>query len=439
MNSFFKSPAQHQAASQPKITLSHANPYYKKELELDRFVIHGDEYHRCCKVQKRVEAKKSTRKRPSPAWRHGELLRRLKDEKDVYYCYLCELEKKSQQLFIVNGNGRILNHLEDYHRIDRESGDRKPDAIPRNRPLSHSFANLCSSYDYDEFKRLLVRWIVYCFIAFRMLENAYFRELICFLNQSIGDLLPKAASTVRAMVKEEYDKQKELLVKDLSEAQSKIHISFDLWTSPNYYAIISVYSHFVDRRGRRSSRLLAFRRLHGSHGGENQASALLDVIDEYRLRRKVGYFMCDNAKSNDKAVSAVLKQLYPAIQQRQILARRLRCLGHITNLAARAMILGQNAGKALDRVNGQVRKGAFEAVEQFWRGRGAVGRLHNIIRYIRWNPQRREAFANCKEGGELSNFDGLNVSLYMSIFGLDHLSQPSFSRSYPFEWNTHIN
>lgn len=169
-------------------------------------------------------------------------MRRLKDQKDVYYCYLCEHEKRCQQLFIVNGNGRTLSHLEDVHRIDRETGERKADPLPRGRLSSQSFANLCSSYDYDEFKRLLVRWIVYCFIAFRMLEIAYFRELISFLNHSIGDLLPKAASTMRAMVKEEYDKQKQVVVEDLSGAQSKIHISFDLWTSPNYYAIISVYA-----------------------------------------------------------------------------------------------------------------------------------------------------------------------------------------------------
>lgn len=81
------------------------------------------------------------------------------------------------------------------------------------------------------------------------------------------------------------------------------------------------------------------------------------------------------------------------------------------------MILGKNAGKALDRVNGQVRKGAFEAVDQFWRGRGAVGRLHNLVRYIRRNPQRQEAFADCKEGGKSSGFDSLNVSLPLSTFG----------------------
>ena len=160
-----------------------------------------------------------------------------------------------------------------------------------------------------------------------------------------------------------------------------------------------MYGHFIDRRGRRSSRLLAFRRFHGSHGGENQASALLEVIDEYQLRCKVDYLMCDNAKSNDKAVSAVLRQLLPGIQQRQILARRLRCLGHITNIAAGALILGKNAGKALDRVNGQVRKGAFEAVDHFWRGRGAVGRLHNLVRYIRWNPNGERRLLTAERAG----------------------------------------
>jgi hypothetical protein len=81
------------------------------------------------------------------------LLRRLKNEKDVYYCYLCEHQKKRQQLFIVDGSGKILNHHEGSHRIGRESGDRKREFLPRNRPLWHSFANLCSSCYYDELKR----------------------------------------------------------------------------------------------------------------------------------------------------------------------------------------------------------------------------------------------------------------------------------------------
>lgn len=74
-------------------------------------------------------------------------------------------------------------------------------------------------------------------------------------------------------------------------------------------------------------------------------------------------------------------------------------------------------------------------MDQFWRGRGAVGMLNNLIRYIRWNPQRREAFADCKEGGELSDFDGLNVSFLRLIYLPKHVFPYNSVRSC---WGTSI-
>jgi hypothetical protein len=250
---------------------------------------------------------------------------------------------------------------------------------------------------------------VYCHIAFFMLENAYFRELICRLNNSLGSLLPRASSTIRNWVKEEYKRQKEQLQLELKDALSNVHISFDMWTSPNSYAIISIYSHFINKRGKRKIRLLAFRRLYGTHSGDNQATALLEVINEFGLESKIGYFVCDNAKSNDTAVDAVLKKLYPYLSEKQRRARRLRCFGHITNLCARALLLGKGAGKAMSELSRKVSKGAFEAVDAFWRGKGAVGRLHNIIIYIRCSPQRLQAFAGTVIGGRLKEFDELQA------------------------------
>lgn len=45
MDTFFSNLVQGQSASQPKVTLSRTNPDYKKELELDEFIFHGDKYH----------------------------------------------------------------------------------------------------------------------------------------------------------------------------------------------------------------------------------------------------------------------------------------------------------------------------------------------------------------------------------------------------------
>ncbi|KAK5684689.1 hypothetical protein LTR17_027134 [Elasticomyces elasticus] len=73
------------------------------------------------------------------------------------------------------------------------------------------------------------------------------------------------------------------------------------------------------------------------------------------------------------------------------------------------MILGKDAGKAITDVERKAANGATEVVDSFWRTRGAVGRLHNIIRYIRWAPQRREAFAGVKNSKKLAEFDELRL------------------------------
>ena len=200
-----------------------------------------------------------------------------------------------------------------------------------------------------------------------MLENRYFREVISFLSASLGALLPAARCTFRQWIIEEWQKQKESLTKDLAEALSSVHISFDLWTSPNHYTIISIYGHYISNEGVRRQRLLAFRRLRGVHSGENQAEMMLTVIREYKICAKVGYFQCGNAQSNDVCIDLVLKELYPDMTAAQRKARRLRCLGHITNLCARALLLGKGAGKAIDAAEAKLRRGALEALESFWR------------------------------------------------------------------------
>jgi hypothetical protein len=64
----------------------------------------------------------------------------------------------------------------------------------------------------------------------------------------------------------------------------------------------------------------------------------------------------------------------------------------------------------MNELSRKIAKGAFEAVDAFWRGQGAVGRLHNIIIYIRCTPQRLEEFASAVVGGKLKDFDELQVS-----------------------------
>jgi hypothetical protein len=215
-----------------------------------------------------------------------------------------------------------------------------------------------------------------------MLENEYFRELVEFLNSSIAALLPPARSTLRNWVMTEYNEQRQVLKAELGEAVSAIHLSFDLWTAPNYLAILSIFGHWIDAHGQRHNKLLAFRRVIGKHGGQQQAEVVLKVLNELAICHKVGCIVGDNASSNDSAIAAILKALHPQKTAKQLIAFRLRCFGHIVNLCAHALIFGKGEGGRRAKLASAEVKGNEEAYDAVWRSVGAVGILHNIIKYI---------------------------------------------------------
>lgn len=99
-----------------------------------------------------------------------------------------------------------------------------------------------------------------------------------------------------------YKSKKDQVKQELSDALTKIHLGFDLWTSPNRYAIMAVTAHFLDRQGKHQSRLLALRRQLGCHSGENLAETLSQVVQEWKIEDRVGTVISDNVSSNDNCL-----------------------------------------------------------------------------------------------------------------------------------------
>jgi hypothetical protein len=102
-----------------------------------------------------------------------------------------------------------------------------------------------------------------------------------------------------------FESRKALTKDDLSKSLTKIHISFDLWTSPNHLAFISIFGHYIDHKKNTKSRLLAFRRQPGQHYGQNIAVTVNEVIQGWGFRHKVGVAVCDNASSSDTCIQAL--------------------------------------------------------------------------------------------------------------------------------------
>jgi hypothetical protein len=64
-------------------------------------------------------------------------------------------------------------------------------------------ATICWIADFEVLKALLLRWLVYCHIAFFMFENVYFLALRRHLNPGITRWIP-GRKTIRDWVIDEF-------------------------------------------------------------------------------------------------------------------------------------------------------------------------------------------------------------------------------------------
>ena len=197
---------------------------------------------------------------------------------------------------------------------------------------------------------------------------------------------------------EDFKQRQSDIAKQLRQSKSLIHLSYDLWTSPNHFALVGVFGHYMSSGYRVETTLLGLRRLKGPHSGENIAESIVAVVKAYEITDRVGYFVLDNAGSNDTCVSATIEQIGIRDTKEH---RRLRCLGHVLNLSAKAILFGDNPEVfEKDIVTAALLKDEKAALRH-WRNKGALGKLHNVVVYIRVTPQRREDFlAKARERAE---------------------------------------
>ena len=244
-----------------------------------------------------------------------------------------------------------------------------------------------------------MKWIVVCQIALNAIEHDVFRDFLSLFSAQMVELLPAVGDTIRRWIMDTYRIRKDKLIQELSsDSVSLVHVSFDLWTSPNSYAMMAVVIHYVDVEFKNRTRLIALRRLRGYHTGENMSVLLIEVIKEYGFQDRLGYFVTDNAGSNDVCIDLVLEALQPNLSAVQRSHRRLRCWGHIMNLAANAFLWGKEPESFEEEILIHSTLQREQQEIESWRKKGPVGKLHNIVVFTKRSPQRRETWQAIKAG-----------------------------------------
>lgn len=128
--------------------------------------------------------------------------------------------------------------------------------------------------------------------------------------------------------------------------------------------------------------LLALPRQKGKHSGYNLSETVSDIIAEYSLQDKLGYFTTDNAPSNETCLRYIGDE-----HSFDYKPKWLRCSGHVFNLVGQAALLGHDS----DAFSRELENVTLEELElATWRKKGPIGKLHNVIYWTLRSPQRCE-------------------------------------------------
>lgn len=348
-----------------------------------------------------IEAPQGGGRQASGIWQHGHQYLKQEDLSQLLWrCGRCS--HYCIRIGVKGGRtstGNPMRHLLRKHHINAKAAaafgaGTVEEEEEEDSPYPQGFKMLYNTLNFEDFRFYLIRWIVERHIPFNVVEDRNFQLMLKSLNERIEDRVVKNGDSVHDWIEHEFIKSKRLIIDVLSKSRSKIHVSCDLWSSPNGYAVCGIAAHFVGHEGSIQSVLLGMKQMMAAHGGEQIASHIISVIKSFGIAQKLGTFIADNVETNDTAWRAVLAELHP---ERNPEASRSRCIAHIINLAAKDFIFGKNTAafeaatelvNDLTPIDSKVMKDAQDA----WRRFGALGKLHNIIRFIRASPQRREAF-----------------------------------------------
>ncbi|KAG7002669.1 ATP-dependent DNA helicase PIF1 [Fusarium oxysporum f. sp. conglutinans] len=331
---------------------------------------------------------------------------------EIWYCKHCDSTKKPNS--VTTNLSRARKHLRDFHGIrvieHVERSDLKKqqhgtitDLFGRQeeRQASRDLTEekyLANAINIPAFEEALARLLAVRNIAPTFIEYPEFHAVILSCNYMARDVLLRSRRAVPKLLKKTFAQHKQGLVKKLHNSlSSMVHFTIDMWTSSEQKAAYqAIVVHFVDAETRGVAQaLLSLREFKGSHNGKLQAKAFLEVVEEYDLRGKVGYFTMDNHDANDTMLGDIAKE----IDGLDPVARRLRCSGHIMNLIVQAFLFRSKAKK----IQEDEREGIDEAYQRLcrlseieeggiitkaqateeWREFSVLGKLHNLCIYSR--------------------------------------------------------
>lgn len=374
-----------------------------------------------------ITAERTSRKRKTTAntWTHArepvdsEPARCGRRNEKIYYCKHCQ-----DPTYSTTVSTTFRNHLLKVHGIELEAHEH-PVKKQRDCLIQDAFAKagevhavkqlagrddtLRSTINQKAALEALVQLVTVRNLSYNCSSWPELHALLCAVNPMADDLISLSNGSMQKLISNSFNIHKDILRRKLQSTPWKLHLSADVWSSPNHKAFLGICVRFVDPDAKEALQaLLALPELPGldgpgSHGGEEQWKLLRRVLDDYNIWHKIGFFTGDNHGSNDKVcrlLGAHLREMGVVWEPK---TQRIRCHGHILNLAVQAFLFMDSkeaAQAAVEQIElaDELAFGAdfYERARaqraQGWRRLGPLGKVHNISVHMRGNDYRWSDF-----------------------------------------------
>jgi hypothetical protein len=337
----------------------------------------------------------------SVIWRYGADIEQLHENKRQRYwvCEKCHLERQYHTgTYIVSGYNSIKNHLSTVHKLCFDENKQQVDSSKSQIRGGYATSRTTVTrmpFDTDAFQRAVLDWSIKQDLTYRQVTSQDTRDLLTFDRPELNSALWESHTTLSAHIKQAYEDRFQDIGSILRSAKSRIHISCDVWTSTNGLSLLGIVAHFLDKDNNKKTVLIGLPRLRSRHSGENIAKCLCEVVCRYSVQDRLGVFVMDNAGNNDTMMDHLSLQI-PSVGKDY----RGFCAGHNYNRIVKAILYGKGLSQFEKKLAGASDPETF----QLWRQLGAIGKAHNIVKYILRSDQRRQAFAKAcyiaRDGGD---------------------------------------
>ncbi len=161
-----------------------------------------------------------------------------------------------------------------------KSHQKQHEKLPENSKILQFFDQEKSENDFDE---KLIDFIVNGQHSFRIIEEQDFINLIKGLNPNVK--IP-SRKTLKTKVLAKSSKIKSKIIQILSETNSKISLTSDIWTSNCGEPYICVTAHFVNKKYELKNILIDFSNIPHPYGGVDIMEKLIYVLKISKLMIK---------------------------------------------------------------------------------------------------------------------------------------------------------